>query len=265
MSKFTLSCTTCALRGYGEDEVAETLTHAPIAGFDHWGLVWPQMKPEWRNADRLKQEASNAGIVGCTELYTRGFDPTSTENALAGVEELCEWAKFAVALGSPLLVFSGRQRQEGSRGLESVVAGLNVLLPMLDELPIRVALEPHHGSQFQFIEDYDFIFDRVNHPSLGITVDTGHFHASGVDTVALIRKYSEKIWNIHLKDHTGSESVSIGRGAVDFGLILSELHEIEYEGALALEIEPKDHSRLPEFVAESYEVMCQLVSELNKV
>ena len=53
---------------------------------------------------------------------------------------------------------------------------------------MRVALEPHYRSQYQDAEDFDFLFQRLDHPQLGITVDTGHFHAAGVDTRALIRE-----------------------------------------------------------------------------
>ena len=46
-------------------------------------------------------------------------------------------------------------------------------------------MEPHFRSQFQDAADYDFLFDRVDHPQLGITVDTGHFHSAQVDTKAI--------------------------------------------------------------------------------
>ena len=44
MSRFTLSCTTCALRAPGKDELLETLEHAPAAGFEYWGVAGPPFR-----------------------------------------------------------------------------------------------------------------------------------------------------------------------------------------------------------------------------
>jgi len=130
-------------------------------------------------------------------------------------------------------------------------------------MPIRVALEPHYYSRFQDAADFDFIFDRIDHPQLGITIDIGHFHSAEVDTIAFIRKYAAKIWNVHLKDHIGTQSVAIGAGEIDIAGIIKELHKHNYEGALALEIEPKDHDNLPRYVAESHPYLSAVVEEVT--
>ena len=44
MSRFIFSCTSCALRAPGKDELLETLKHAPAAGFEYWGVAGP---PFW--------------------------------------------------------------------------------------------------------------------------------------------------------------------------------------------------------------------------
>lgn len=96
-------------------------------------------------------------------------------------------------------------------------------------------------------------------------VDTGHFYWAKVDTPALIRKFASKIWNVHLKDHKGPQSVAIGAGNIDIKEIITVLHEIDYEGALALEIEPKDTENLPRYVAESYPLLSRMVEEVTVV
>jgi sugar phosphate isomerase/epimerase len=62
------------------------------------------------------------------------------------------------------------------------LAGLEALMPRLEQMPIKVALEPHYRTQFQEAADYDYIFDRIDHPQVGITIDIGHFHSAQVDT-----------------------------------------------------------------------------------
>jgi len=267
MSKFILSCTTCALRAPFKDEVSETFRHAPPAGFKYWGTagpaLWTPFIGPWLDAQRIRSEAKKVGLKGCTEVYCPQIDTSSPGNAVKSIETIVQQAEFAVRLKSPLLVFTGGQRQEGTKGLEATVAGLEALMPRLEKMPIRVALEPHFDSQFQDAADYDYIFGHLDHPQLGITVDTGHFHSAKVDTKAFIRKYAPKIWNVHLKDHIGTQSVAIGSGEIDLKGIFQTLHEIKYQGALALEIEPVEHEKLPQFVAESYKYILGLLKSLD--
>ena len=267
MSKFILSCTTCALRAPRKDEVAETFAHAPKAGFKYWGtagpVLWEPFVARWLDAKKIKEEAAKAGLKGCTEVYCPQIDTAGAAEATRSVEAIVAQAQFCAAMDCPLLVFSGGRRREGAAGLEATVAGLKALMPRLEKLPVRVAIEPHFRSQFQDAADYDFIFDRVDHPQLGITVDTGHFHSAKVDTKALIRKYAPKIWNVHLKDHVGTQSVNIGQGEIDLKGIFATLHEIGFQGALALEIEPEDTENLPRYVAESYTYIRGLLESLR--
>ena len=268
MNRFIFSCTTCALRAPGKDELLETLKHAPAAGFEYWGVAgppfWTAGVPQWVDADKINRLAAEAGLRGMTEVYASPIPTDSPQSALAYVEySLIHSCDLAERLNCPLVVFSGGRRdEEGSAGLEASVAGLKALLPMIENMEIKVALEPHFRSRYQDAEDFDFIFERIDHPQLGITVDTGHFHAAGVDTRTFIRKYARKIWNIHLKDHIGTQSVAIGEGEIDLQGIFALLHEVGYEGALALEIEPEDPDNLPRYVAEAYAYLKNLLTDV---
>ncbi len=169
--------------------------------------------------------------------------------------------RLAERLHCPVVVFSGGKRQDG--GLEASIAGIRALIPLIEGMPVKAALEPHYHSQYQDAEDYDAIFSAVDHPQVGITVDTGHFHSAGVDTQALIRRYGPKIWNVHLKDHVGTQSVAIGSGEIDLRGILTVLHEVDYRGALALEIEAKDKENLPRYVAEAHAYLQGLLKDVT--
>lgn len=267
MSRFTLSCTTCALRAPEKDELLETLEHAPAAGFEYWGVAGPSIRTpggaQWVDADKINRLAEEAGLRGMTEIYASPIPTDSPRTAIAYVAyTLIHSCDLAVRLNCPLVVFSGGQRDEaGTAGLEASVAGLNALMSRIENMDIKVALEPHFHSRYQDAEDFDYIFERIDHPQLGITIDTGHFHAAGVDTKAFIRKYAGKVWNVHLKDHIGAQSVAIGRGEIDLRGIFALLHEVGYEGALALEIEPEDPDNLPRYVAEAYTYVKNLVAE----
>ncbi len=267
MSRFLLSCTTSAYRAPHKDELAETLKHAPAAGYRYWGTQGPALERPyvgpWLDAARIKAEAKRAGLIGCTEVYSPQVSTASIEDALRSVEPIVAQAAYTVAMDCPYLVITGGRRQEGTGGLEASVAGLNELLSRIEEMPVKVALEPHYNSQFRGVEDYDYILERVDHSQLGVTVDTGHLHWAGVDIVAFIRRYAPKIWNVHLKDHIGSRSMPIGAGDIDLKAVIAVLHEIDYQGALALEIHPEDPENLPRYVAEAHPLLSGMVEEVT--
>ena len=120
-------------------------------------------------------------------------------------------------------------------------------------------MEPHIGSQFQTDTDYEAIFAHITTKQIGITIDTGHFHEAGVDWKALIRRYPDRIYNVHVKDHVGSQSVPIGKGEIDMRGLVYELGAIGYEGPLAVELEVKDPENLPRYVADAYEYLSSLI------
>jgi sugar phosphate isomerase/epimerase len=164
-------------------------------------------------------------------------------------------------MGSPLVVITGRPRT--GAGLEPTIAGIKALLPLIENNPVRLALEPHFGSQIQFFEDFEAIFEQIKSPQLGITLDSGHFHSAGVDWKSLIRRYPKRIYNFHIKDHIGMQSVPLGTGEIDLRGYIEELHVIGYEGALAVELEVIDPENLPRYCAEAFVYLRDLVKNVT--
>jgi sugar phosphate isomerase/epimerase len=258
-----LSCTTCSLRGRGRDEIEETFRWAPEAGFTAWGLggpfTWEPGLIQWMDTAKVKQAALAVGLTRLTEVWTPPIPTDSPERALEGAAHIAMSAQAAVELGCDLLVQTGGPRSEGA--LARTLDGLRRLDETLGDLPVRVALEPHVGSQILYAEEYDRLMAELPFPRFGITVDTGHFHTAGVDWKALIRRYPERIYNVHLKDHIGPQSVAIGQGEIDLpGLILA-LREIGYEGALAIEMEVTDPENLHLYVKQAHAHILRLLGE----
>jgi sugar phosphate isomerase/epimerase len=268
MSKFIISCTTCSLRGYSNDEILSTFEHAPRAGYWAWGLAHPPMFSRlgglrWFNVEEMKRQAHDAGLIICTEVY--GPNLPSTPVKTIDVRDMTGMFEVARRLGSSLVVITGGARNEDDpKALDNGVEFLQELAKRIPEYPeVRLALEPHFNSRLMTLEDFRYVFKHVNSPQVGITVDTGHFYKAGVDMPALIREFGKKIFNIHLKDHIGMQSVPIGEGEIDLKGIIKTLDEIGYEGALAIEIESVDPENKPSQIRDSYVYMRRLVKEVT--
>ena len=263
MSRFILSCTTCATRMPGRDEISECFIHAPKAGYRAWGvagpLFWTPGLVRWANIDLIRRCAAEAGLERCTEVYGPAFPTGSVGEAQQAAGARALLFDAAEQLGSPLVVLTGRPRREG--GLEATIAGIQALIPLIERKPVRLALEPHYGSQIQDLEDYESIFAQIESPQVGITLDSGHFHSAGVDWKRLIHRFPERIYNCHVKDHIGTQSVPLGAGEMDLRGYIQELDAIGYEGALAVELEVADPENLPRYCADAFRYPCASLSE----
>ena len=265
MSKFLLSCTTCATRAPGKEEISECFIHAPKAGYRAWGiagpLLWTPGLVRWADADLLKRSAAAVGLEVCTEVYSPTFPTESLDAARRAASDVALMFEFAEKMDCPYVVVTGNRRKPD--GIAATIAGIQALLPMIENSPVKLALEPHYRSQIQGAEDYDAIFEQISSPQVGITIDVGHFHSAGVEWVPFVRKYADLIWNIHAKDHVGTLSVPLGKGEVDLPGYIRELHAIDYEGALAVELEVEDPENLPRYCADAFNYLDELVRELT--
>jgi len=164
-----------------------------------------------------------------------------------------------VALGCDRLVQTGGPRRDG--GLAQTLQGLRALDFALGDLPVRVCLEPHVGSQILYPDEYDALMAELPASRYGITVDTGHFHSAGVDWKALMLRFPDRVWNVHLKDHIGTQSVAIGAGEIDLRGLIAVLREIGYDGPLAIEMEVTDPENLHRYISDAYRAMTALLEE----
>ncbi|CAN5424169.1 sugar phosphate isomerase/epimerase [soil metagenome] len=135
--------------------------------------------------------------------------------------------------------------------------------PILDEFQncgVKYALEVHPTEIAFDIASAERALDAVgNHPAFGFNYDPSHLGYQGVDYVKFIRKFHDRIFHVHMKDaywhdHPTDAGVfgghvdfhqpnrywdfkSVGRGKVNFELIMRALNDIGYTGPLSIEWE----------------------------
>lgn len=135
--------------------------------------------------------------------------------------------------------------------------------PVLDayaELGLRFALEVHPTEiAFDATTAQRAIEAVEGHPAFAFNFDPSHLAYQGVDPVAFLRRFPDRIAHVHMKDvwwerGDGSTGVfgghtsfgdprrfwdfrSVGRGDVDFEAIIVALNDIGYQGPLSVEWE----------------------------
>lgn len=172
-------------------------------------------------------------------------------------------------LGSPLwfywYAFPQTPEEMVDAGFARIKELWTPIFDVYDSCGVRLALEVHpteiafdYYSTKRLLETLDY------RPTLGLNFDPSHLLWQGVDPVGFLRDFSDRVYNVHLKDvklnrdgragilgshltfgdtRRGWNFVSLGHGDVDFDGIIRVLNEIGYTGPLAVEWEDSGMER----------------------
>jgi sugar phosphate isomerase/epimerase len=87
----------------------------------------------------------------------------------------------------------------------------------------------------------------IDHPAIGITLDTSHANVVGLDLSAAIREWGPHLLATHISDNDGSgdQHRTPGNGSIDWLSVMAALHGAGYDGLFNLEIPGECHAVLP--------------------
>lgn len=208
------------------------------------------------DAHELTRMLDDAGMT-LAALHVAAIPTTPPERFRACVDYDKRAIEVAGETGCNLVVVGGPDR--ATEPFAPFLDALEELEPLLRGTPVRIALENHYGNWIQFIQDYEHVFDRIDSPNMGVTLDTGHFTSAGVDPEEVARRFGvEKIFHVHVKDHRGTQSVPLGTGATNNIGMARELRRLGYDGYLSQEIECGDGPEADRAAAEGIEYMRML-------
>lgn len=134
------------------------------------------------------------------------------------------------------------------------------ILDVFEASDVVFALEVHPTEiAFDIASTRRALAAIEKHPAFGFNFDPSHLGYQGVDYIAFIREFGERVLNVHMKDvhwsetptpigvfggHTGFgeegrfwDFRSPGRGRVDFEAIIRALNHVRYQGPLTVEWE----------------------------
>ena len=188
-------------------------------------------------------------------------------------QEMKDTARAAAALGvevvpgftgSPIwhLLYSFPPNPPGflDKGLALFAELWMPILDTFSEVGVKFALEAHPTEIAFDISSAENAVQALNgHPAFGFNYDPSHFGYQGVDYVAFIRKFADRIFHVHMKDVYWSSQPaeagvfgghlefgdprrywdfrSVGRGSINFEEVIRALNDIGYNGPLSVEWE----------------------------
>lgn len=202
--------------------------------------VWGDGEPEGvrrRAAEEMKETARAAAKLGVKVV--NGFTGTSV------------WGKW--------YFFPPTSQEDVDAGFRGFADRWGPILDVFQAEGVKFALEVHPGEIAYDYWTAERALKAVNeHPAFGFNFDPSHLVWQGVDPVAFIDRFADRIFHVHMKDvqtrldgrsgilgshlsfgdhRRGWDFRSVGRGDVDFDAIIRALNRANYTGPLSVEWE----------------------------
>ena len=119
---------------------------------------------------------------------------------------------------------------------------------------LRTVFHHHCAGYVETPAEIDQLLALTDPSLVGLVLDMGHYQFGGGNPLSALKKHQSRIWHIHFKDcHTEIATKSktegwdyfqsvgngvfceLGKGAVDFSAIVSELRNQQYSGWIVVE------------------------------
>ncbi|RPJ55408.1 MAG: sugar phosphate isomerase/epimerase [Acidobacteria bacterium] len=212
-------------------------------GFD--GVELPAFEPTGMPVAEIRR-ALTENDLECTvcsvltgDLSLITHDATIRKKALTRIADFVRLASdlgasiVAGPLYSPVGLLMGRRRtrDEWNRAVDAYRS----LGPVLEQNGVTLAIEPLNRFETYFLNtasDAAQLCDEVDHPNVGILLDTFHANIEEKDLYAACLTAGSRLRHVHTSEN---DRGTPGRGHIDWHGLFSALREIGYDGWLTIE------------------------------
>lgn len=248
----------------GENTFDQCISEMALAGFtgSEVGTKYPQ------DPQVLKKALDLRGLVICNQWYSTEFITRSY-----GVIEKEFRAKLDFLRQVGCRIIGPNEQTRSCQGKQNIgvragkavfnsaewklmVDGYNSIGSIARDEGFKLCMHHHMGTGVQTSEETERFLNDTKPGYVYLTYDSGHFHYSGSDPVAELKKFISRVGHVHLKDvrinvqKTGiSEDWPFmkavrqgvftvpGDGSIDFPSIFAILEEASYQGWMVVEAE----------------------------
>ena len=119
--------------------------------------------------------------------------------------------------------------------------GLERVIPLAEELNIKVLVEPEPGLLIERTQEFKSFIKDVKSGIVGINFDIGHFFCVGEDPKVAFEELFEWVGHVHIEDigpNREHNHLIAGQGAIQFLEIFETMQRLGYNGDISLELYP---------------------------
>jgi sugar phosphate isomerase/epimerase len=196
-------------------------------------------------AIRQALETHAMGLVCHLPTFVSTADLTESIRR-ASIEEMLRSLETAAYLGAEkVIVHPGHIRGMASfvrdKALGHAVESVDLLVDRARRIAMPLCLENMFPAYGAFCEADELSTLLERHPSMGMTLDTGHAHIDsrgGRRIDELIRRFGRRIKHVHISDNSGrsDDHLPVGGGNINFPKVVRALARSGYDGTVTLEV-----------------------------
>ena len=214
-------------------------------------------------ASRVRELTEEAGLQITSLAYYRNICDGNAETG----EHYLKAIDAATMLGTDVVCGMAGMPVEGKSKAETIQEVLPGLYrPVLDharDKGIKIALENWTATNIQHFGLWDMLFQVLPDEHFGLNYDPSHLIWQGIDYLAGVQLYHDRIFHTHAKDtemrdhlrrHVGYNErgwwryVIPGFGEINWGVYIERLYGIGYTGVLSIEHEDGRQGREEGFI-----------------
>ncbi|MCI9331327.1 MAG: TIM barrel protein [Oscillibacter sp.] len=233
------------------------------------------------DAETVSKELEKNGLaIVAGTIFHDLLDPANQESVLSAVDDIChlitdsrlprlphlQGQKFPTPYMTVMdwghderdyaAGHSDRAPRLSAKQWADFMANLRAVCQRANRYGVRPVIHPHAGGYIEFADEIEAVVRDIPYEVAGLCLDTGHLYYSGMDPVAYLKKYADRLDYVHFKDVNetvyqqvlgehirffdgcGKGSMCpIGTGSLDYPGIKQALEEIGYSGYITIEQE----------------------------
>ena len=257
----------------------------------------PEGREEWQEEFRKASEINIDEIDFIFDLDRYQENPLWTKEGIGKIQEAIADSGVKVRhicadffMRRPFFRVSEQERKENIDILKQLVAAAkeigaeNIEIPLVDNSSVKTEEEKAilvksiaeclpeaqaQGITISFEADLApkellELVQRLSHPSLKITYDSGNSSSLGYDAYEEISTYGDYLSNIHIKDRVlHGTTVPLGTGNADFDKLFRGLKEANYKGSFTFQSARQEEGKEAETILSYVEFVKQYAEKYS--
>ena len=243
MGKIKVACETYTWQMPGEsykgklDHIMKVISVAEFAGIEPETSFFGDLSDPMKMKDTLAEHNLELAVLCHVEDWR---NPRETDKEKARAEQ---WMKYLFHFPDAIYLpvqMPGKDRSHLQERQKNLLSCVNALAERASARGITCSYHPNSpmGSVFRTEDDYEILLNGLNAKHIGYTPDVGHIAKTGMDPLAIIKRYRKLVNLVHYKDmHADGRWAQTGEGVIQFKEITEYLIHTDYEGWIVMEDE----------------------------
>lgn len=246
-----LGSATSVLLNYSIQDAVSILANAEFDGIDIWGGRPHVYRNDYSEKELLElrkmieqENLATPSFMPAFYRYPHSLSSPNDRVRQESIDYMFRCADNANTLGAEVLLLVPGRSLVG-QGIEDafqrLLDSINQVCAYCGQYEFKLGIETANRAVTDLVvshQDALKIIKTLNHPSLGVVLDTGHLYLNKEDLVDVMENLGHLILQFHVNDNDGVHQQNLipGDGKFNFHNFISVIKDYSYSGFLSAEL-----------------------------